>query len=238
MGPRVLPRFLFSPGEDLFGAVNIGPLMEMHNNALESDHSLKSHYSVASSTVLSLGHAWLRPRRRKECIIYDVVQTGGDAFGWANASRFKCSASSFLMLILDNASSGPLYCSFKRTSDGLFRRKLGALRNIGMEEYAVEPWWSQRSQQTWQSAKLLHIGKKASISTLSARQIFIVRNENKLSNSDKTGGWPTNRMINYVHIKLNKVMVLCTTYTVNNEQVRKPCVKLTARFVTHIRLSR
>ena len=57
------------PGEDLFDAVNIGPLMEMHNNALESAHSLKAHYSVASSTVLSPGHAWLRPRRRKECII-------------------------------------------------------------------------------------------------------------------------------------------------------------------------
>ena len=43
------------PGEDLFDAVNIGPLMEMHNNALESAHSLKAHYSVASSTVLSRG---------------------------------------------------------------------------------------------------------------------------------------------------------------------------------------
>ena len=141
LGPRVLPRFSFSPGEDLFGVVNIGPLMEMHNNELESDRSLKAHYFVASSTVLSPGHAWLRPRRRKECIIphMHAFQTGGDACGWANASRFKCSASSFLMLILDNTSSGPLYCSFKRTSDGLFRRKLGALRNIGMEEYTVEP---------------------------------------------------------------------------------------------------
>ena len=161
----------------------------MPNNALESDHSLKAHYYVASSTVLSRGMLGFGLAAAKSVSNHRCVADGRNAFGWANASRFNCSASSFLTIILDNASSGPLSCSFKWTSDDPFRRKLGALHNIAMEEYAVEPWRSQRSQQTWRSTKLLQIGKKASILTLSARQILLL--SSKLQH-DSSANWNMN----------------------------------------------